>query len=370
MSSNRLVGLALLLTMAVAGCTGASQSAGLNTGVPQPTPQLGGGLQKTGASPQMVEPSVQLNPQVSPPPLIVEVAPDLVPDEPPPGRLTADEAQEKALGAMRAGRRSGVLRLTALRWDGLNHTWEAEFATPDGRSAAAPRSHPAPVPTGDPVLDRKQAHSWYTVTEAVLLVLDGSSGEVRGGGHRGGSVQPDRPDLEHYRGRIISGGEETRLQLIHPDGSPVGRELTTVLPASLFGENLAFWQVWYGTGRELEVWGLTGGDGVVVAHRIAMPNPPAENLLANALVRGLPLCPDCRLESAAESEVRFITPDASRERLQAWYRSHLPEYGWEPTGVPDRFASAAGPTWDLRVKAYSGGTAVTFIPSDTRSQAR
>lgn len=351
MSSNRRFGLGLVLMMAAAGCTGASQATARDTVVQKTPPRVDLGLH-------------QINPKVSPPPLVVEVVPDLVVDEPPSGNLSAADAQEKAISIMRAGSQSGVLRLTALRWDEPNHIWEAEFATPDGRSAAAPRSHPAPVPTGDPVLDRKQIRSWYTVTEAVFLALDGSSGEVRGGGHRGGSVQPDRPDLEQYLGRIVSGGEETRLQLIHPDGSPEGRELTVVLPASLFSDGLALWQVWYGTGRPLEVWGLTGGAGVVVAHKVTMPDPPKESLLANPLVQGLPLCPECHMESAAESVVRFVTTDPSWETLQAWYRSHLPEYGWKPTGASDQYASAAGPAWDLSVKAYAGGTAVTFTPAD------
>lgn len=353
MSSNRLVGLALLLLMTLTGCFGASQPTALGTG-----------LQSDG-TPPVANPGQILNPQVIPPPKIIVVAPDLVADESPPGSLTAAEAKEKALSLMQSGSRTGLLRLTALRWDDPNQTWEAEFATPDGRLATAPRSHPAPIPTGDQVLDRKQMHSWYTVTEAVFLTLDGTSGEVRGGGYRGGSVQPDRPDLEHYVGRIISGGEETRLQLTNPDGSPAGRELTVVLPDTLFSGGLALWQVWYGTGRELEVWGLTGGEGVVVAHKIAMASPPPENLLANALVRAFPLCPECHLESSPEAQVRFVTTDSSPERLQAWYRNLLPEYGWKPTRVPDQFASAAGPTWDLRVTAYSGGTAVTLTRVDS-----
>lgn len=92
--------------------------------------------------------------------------------------LTAAEAREKALSAMQSGGRAGLLRLTALRWDEANQTWEAEFATPDGRLTAAPRSYPAPGSAGDLVLDRKQARSMYAVTEAVTLILDGSSGRT------------------------------------------------------------------------------------------------------------------------------------------------------------------------------------------------
>lgn len=354
MSARRWWALGLALMMAVAGCTRTphTEEAPPPVADEQPGPTTGGQI------------GGQLNPQVNPPPLVVEVASDLAADGAPAGSLTAAGARARALSLMQSSGRAGLHRLTALRWDEVSATWEAEFATPDGRSVVAPLSHPAPVPTGDPVLDRKQARSWYSVTEAVTLVLDGSTGEVRGWGFRGGSVQPDHPDLEHYRGRIVSGGAETRLALIRPDGTPEGRELTVILPNSLFDGDLAFWHIWYGTGRELEVWGLTGAGSKVVAHRIAMPDPPPENLLTYAVVQGLPVCPECRMESAADRLVRFVTAERTPEDLEAWYRSHLPEYGWEPAGAEGRYASAAGLSWDLEVRAYSGGVAATFTRAD------
>ncbi|HYF92542.1 MAG TPA: hypothetical protein VD969_09845 [Symbiobacteriaceae bacterium] len=59
----------------------------------------------------------------------------------------------------------------------------------------------------------------------------------------------------------------------------------------LLDGDLVLWQLLYGQGRRVEVWGLTSSPGVVVAHRIAMPDPPAESLLASPLERGLPLYP-------------------------------------------------------------------------------
>lgn len=71
MSSNRLFGLGLLLLMAAAGCTGTSQS---TTQFEQP-PETPG---QSDVSSLTADPGQPLNPQVGPPPLVVEVAPDLV----------------------------------------------------------------------------------------------------------------------------------------------------------------------------------------------------------------------------------------------------------------------------------------------------
>jgi hypothetical protein len=106
--------------------------------------------------------------------------------------------------------------------------------------------------------------------------IDGMTGEVRGSGFASEQLQPDRPDLEHYRGLIVVGGEVLRLRLTGADGALVGRDIEVWVPEDLLNSDLAFWQLWYGQGRSIEVWGLTTSPGVVLAHRITMVEPPPE----------------------------------------------------------------------------------------------
>lgn len=207
-----------------------------------------------------------INPQVTPPPGMIKVADNLAEVAAPAGFITQAEAKAAALAAMGRSGRYGTLTLVAVTFDADNLMWEADFAT-DGRVAAAPRSHPAPASS-----DPEAQHSYMTVTTDLLVAVDGKTGEIRGGGFRGGAPDPSRPDLEHYRGRILTGGEQVTLQLLRSDGGAEGRVLTVAIPEGALPEGLAFWQMAGGTGRIMEVWGLTSAPGAVTAYRVSMPD--------------------------------------------------------------------------------------------------
>ena len=232
------------------------------------------------ASPAGTAPGARetVNPTIAPPPRNVAVAANLPKLEAPAGFLPREEAMAKALATVSRPGQYGPLILTALRFDEANAMWEAEFTT-DGRQPAAPRGHPLEHFSDDPVEQRRRAHSWVQVAEAITVALEGRTGEVVGGGFRGTAPMVDRPGLEHYRGRIITGGEVLQLQLTRADGSAYGRTLEVWVPQAALSGDLAFWQVWYGSGRMLDVWGLTARPGVVLAYKVAMPDPPPESVL-------------------------------------------------------------------------------------------
>ncbi|HWI63955.1 MAG TPA: hypothetical protein VNT75_19135, partial [Symbiobacteriaceae bacterium] len=256
----RIAAVALALVLALAGCTARS---------PAPVDQA-------------------LNPKVAPAPGGITVAPELAAVTPPPGMISQEEAKQIAL----ASRWDMPLVLSRMRFDEANGLWEVIFTT-DGRFAMQPRSHMAPPDTSsDPAEQRKAETSWFSIPTELNLAIDGRTGERWGGGFTAAAPDLTRKDLEHYRGRIIYGGEVVALRLTNPDGTWEGRTLMVDVPqAALTAAGPAFWQLKYGMGRLLDVWGLTGPQGRVVAYRLALADPPDERLLANRLVVNVPAMP-------------------------------------------------------------------------------
>ncbi len=299
------------------------------------------------------------NPEAAPPPVQVKVSEQLPVVEAPAGIITQTEAQNKAVAAMENRKWGGLLLLTELKFDALNKGWEAAFQT-DGRIPDRPRSHPYERLSDDPVQQRKLEHSWVSVAAELHVFIDGVSGEVRGGGFSGGKVQPARPDLEHYRGRIIDGGEVTRLQLTRVDGAPVGREIDVWVPQDLLGADLALWHLQYGHGRLVEVWGLTAAPGVVVAHRISMADLPPESLLAAPLADGLPIYPGAYIRPGDEKSTVLQTKGADAAAVRAWYLAQLPAYGWALTSTTDTYESVTGEKVRMTLAPQENGAVVTF----------
>lgn len=269
-------------------------------------------------SPEAAVLADNLNPEVTPPPADIKISPDLPAVAAPAGIITQAAARDKAVGAMQNRQWGGLLRLTDLRFDAANNMWEAEFQT-DGRIPGRPRSHPYVRLSDDPAEQRKLERSWVSVATHLHVAIDGVTGEVRGGGFRGGKVQPDRPDLEHYRGRIVTGGEVLRLRLTRADGSPTGRDIDVWVPQDLLGVGLSLWQLQYGQGRLVEVWGLTGSPGVVLAHRISMADPPPESLLAVPVVAGLPLYPGAIIRPGDDTSTVLESKGADIGTVRDWY---------------------------------------------------
>jgi hypothetical protein len=303
--------------------------------------------------------AVNLNPEVTPPKAQIQVAANLPVVEAPAGFITGAEARDKAVAAMQRREWGGLLLLTDLHFDAANKVWEASFQT-DGRIPGRPGSHPAEHRSDDPIEQRKLGHSWISVAGALDVTIDGVTGELRGGGFHGGKLQPDRPDLEHYRGRIITGGEVLKLRLTQADDTPTGRELEVWVPQALLGDKLALWQLQYGQGRTVEVWGLTNGPGVVLAHRITMTDPPPESLLAAPLVDDLPLYPGAYLRPSDGRKTVIQAQGADPTQVRDWYVKQLPLYGWKPGTTPDIFETAAWAKVRLDVTPTNDGVQVTF----------
>lgn len=298
-----------------------------------------------------------VNPTVTPPKGEIKVAPDLVVTNAPSdgGYLSAQDAQAKAIALMAKSHEYGVLTLSSLQFDLANKTWEAKFTT-DGRLAAAPRSHPAEFTSNDPVEQRRQAHSWTSIASTINIALDGTTGEPRGGGFSSAKAEPTRSDLEHYRGVILEGGEVVKLRLTKPDGSREGRDIEVSLPQDvLAAANLPLWQVQYGAGRQLEVWGLSGRPNVVVAYKVALKSPPPpESLLAAGLMYGVPLYPGAYIKDGA-----MVIKNGDLKGIQEWYATQLPLYGFQPAGPEGDFENAA---WDhirLSFATQDGAVAMT-----------
>lgn len=338
--SNRSLAALLIAAILAGGCAGAA-------------PEI-----RT-ESPRAAVAAEDLNPEITPPPVQVEVAANLPAVDAPDGFITQASARDTAIAAMQKRQWGGRLVLTALTFDTANKMWEAEFRT-DGRIPGRPRSHPYEHLSDDPVQRRRLEHSWVTVTTHLTMALDGVTGEIRGGGYRGGKAQPDRPDLEHYRGVIVTGGEVLTLRLIRADGTATGRDLEVWVPNDLLGAGLSLWQLRYGHGRTVDIWGLTASPGVVLAHRIAMADPPPESLLAAPLAGALPLYPEAYIHHSDENTTVFLAPGADLAQARAWYAGRLPAYGWNPAAAADTYESAAWEKVRLELATEESGVKVTF----------
>lgn len=389
------VGAAMCLVAVVASCTGRSPHPGGGTEVGAGTLQQGpagergpgqGPIQTPGREPVQAGPTVSLmghvhaaspavpgelanlpadpalNPRVTPPVASVTVSPELPRVEAPPGMISQQEAIEKAVAIER--KMGAVLVLADMRFDQQNNGWELRFRT-DERIAAAPRSHPPETMSPDPIERRKQRRSWFSLATELHLFLDGRTGEVRGSGFRGGRIDPDHPDLEHYRGRIVIGGDTVVLRLINQDGSPEGRDLAVDIPQDALG-GLAVWHLEYGVGRILDVWGLTGPGGRVVAYRVAMPDPPDETLLRYGLVAGVPMYPEAVERPGADGRRALLAPRATAAEVLAWYRAQMPVYGWRRLAVAQgpanavQFQNTAGMVVEVSASEEGGGTLITL----------
>lgn len=345
-----LATLVLLIPMSVlAGCTVASKTAP-GTAAPSGGAAQPAGAARSGDVPLPADLAVlptdpALNPRVTPPAPSVTVASDLPFVEAPPGMVSQQESVQKAVAAAHYPM---PVVLTRLDFDTANGMWMAHFST-GGRVAMAPASHPAPARVSDdPAEQRKDEYSWYSIASEVTLALDGRTGEVRGGGFSGGAPGLSRTDLEHYRGRILTGGEEVVLRLINQDGSPEGRDLMVDVPNGALTNGLALWQLTYGMGRVLDVWGLTGPEGRVAAYRLSLPHPPDEALLANRLVASVPVYRGAYDQPDQASRRLLLAQGATVSQVAAWYKASMPAYGWGPASpagaAPEsaRFRSSMG----------------------------
>lgn len=360
----------ILLTLTgllASACTVAGRPAPPGPGSAEP----GGPATRTGATPGAVPPAAaepDLNPHVRLPDGPVKIAPNLPQHETPPGWLSQDEIIRRALETVAGdGKEHGYLTLSSVSIE--NGMWVVDFDT-DGRRACAPRSHPAPMySTDDPAERRRQEKSWASICQTVSTAFEGVTGEVRGGGFRGGLLNPSRPDLEHYRGYILTGGADLKLRLVNPGGAREGRDMDVTVPQqALDASGLSLWQLQYGTGRILDVWGLSGSPGSVAAYRLAMDDPPPESLLQAGLIEGLPQYPGAYISPGRQpGHLDLKVKDADPEAVDRWYAEHLPAYGWTLSNVAEgpgwlgRYRSAAWESLLVGVGPQDGGVLISFI---------
>lgn len=78
--------------------------------------------------------------------------------------------------------------------------------------------------------DRKGAYSHVAPVEQLTVQIIGATGEIYGTGSTGGALVSGRTDLEHYRGFIVSGGQQTTLRLVRADSGREGRDLVVRRP--------------------------------------------------------------------------------------------------------------------------------------------
>lgn len=300
------VAAVLLLGLAVAGVTyGHLRAGGQNGG-------------------HAVVPPAQddLNPHVSPPATFVTVAPDLPQLTPPAGSKPQEQIIAAAMDAVsRSGmHRGGQLTLTQISLEG--ELWDLEFQG-DGRTYTF--SH-GPRPQ-DP---RRGAYSHVTPLGKVTVDVRGSTGEIYGIGQTGAPPITNRKDMEHYRGYIVTGGEQVSLRLVRADGGREGRDLTVwVTGESLRAGGLELWQLNYGVGKQIDVWGLTVATGEVLAYRVQMSDRPSEALLDHDVLNGIPLPDGAQVSTRGYDRAEFTLDGYTLSALKAWYEAQLPRYGWQ-----------------------------------------
>ncbi|HEY3366750.1 MAG TPA: hypothetical protein VGK74_16995 [Symbiobacteriaceae bacterium] len=314
---RKIAPILVLIALVAWGCTNAG-----SRGKAVPNPDMASAVAAPGGD-------SKLNPHVTVGPGTVKITPDLPTVTPPAGWLSQAEIQQKAMNAVSAnGGPGGMLTLTAIRPDEPNGLWVVEFAT-DGRQVSGPHSHPALTNwPKDPVEQRKAGTSDVRILSAITYAFDARTGEGRGGGFRGGAPDLSRSDLEHYRGRIVSAGLNVQLRLTRPDGTRDGRDLDVWVPQEALGNRLSLWQLKYGAGRQLEVWGLTGRPATIAAYRLSMVDPPGEELLQNDLVGDVPAYPEAAYGPDPEGWMSFVAKNSTPDQVWDWYAKQMPKYGW------------------------------------------
>ncbi|MFZ5815934.1 MAG: hypothetical protein ACOY93_11595 [Bacillota bacterium] len=311
--------------------------------------------------PAVVDPPAeeQLNPHVAPPAPRVVVAPDLQ-------GLTPPQEEVIAIASSSLGAQGGQLTLSQIALaDGL---WRLEFRG-DGR--AFTRSG-GPMP-----LDRRKgAYSHIVPVDRISYEIDAASGEIRSTETRGAAIDTQRTDLERYRGYVVEGGERTILRLVKADGSREGRDLTVWVPGQALTESgLDLWHLAYGTGRVVDVWGLTSGPGEVLAYRIKMEERPSEAVLDHDLIHGIPLPEAAKATRAIYQDgAGYLLEGYTVDSLIAWYMEQMPRYGWD-SGKPmfsrgeSRVVQFEHPGWEfvsLAVLPYEKGVQFTLSWGMTR----
>lgn len=277
-----------------------------------------------------------LNPHVAPPSPRVVI---------PPGVTPADMPQDfiaRAAEFCGHSAQGGQLTLTSAQRDGS--LWAFTFQG-DGRAITFSEG---PGPARGP----KEEASHVQVVGQVILRLDGKTGELYARELSGGGIRPLPAGLEHYRGRIVQGGEQTILRLIRPDGGPDGRELVVWIPGrAVNGGAPALWHLTYGNGRVVDLWGLTSAPDEVVAYRLLMPNPPGEELTQHRLFKGVPLHPGAvSAKGMWQDRGVFVIKQIPWEQVRDWYVEEMPRYGWSPVRG-DQVASGGEYRWSFRSEA-------------------
>jgi hypothetical protein len=264
-----------------------------------------------------------LNLVVNPPTPHVVVAPGLPVLTPPEGSLTQAQIIAAGIAAVNKATAMGGGQLTLSSIALVDGRWALTFRG-DGRAftfSGGPR----------PSDSRKGVYSHVAPVDQLTYKIIGATGEIYGTGSTGGALATSRTDLEHYRGFIISGGEQTTLRLVRADGGREGRDLVVWMPGQALSESgLDLWHLNYGTGRLIDVWGLTTAPGEVLAYRLAMTDRPGEALLDHDLIHGIPLPDGVKPTTAIfQSVLGYRLEGATVASLKAWYEEQMPRYGWQ-----------------------------------------
>jgi hypothetical protein len=273
--------------------------------------------------------SEELNPRVAAPAPRVVIAPGLPSLTPPPGSLTQEQivAAGVALLEKGTGVHGGQMTLTGISL--VDGRWELEFRG-DGRAiwfSSGPRPQ-------DP---RKGVYSHVVSVGRLTCQLSAATGELYATGITGSAPNLDKDLLEHYRGYIVSGGDQMTVRLVRADGSREGRDLTVwVTGQALQQSGLELWQLNYGVGRAVDIWGVTIAPGEVLADRLEMPDRPGEELLAHDVIHGIPR-PDGAMPTKGiyRDGAGYTLAGATVESLTAWYSEQMPKYGWEWGKAPE-----------------------------------
>ncbi|MDF2629269.1 MAG: hypothetical protein K0R39_3100 [Symbiobacteriaceae bacterium] len=314
---------------------------------PQPT---GDGVDQV-TPPPMID---DLNPLAPPPVPRVVLAPDLPAVTPPEGSLPLAQIIDAAVAEVSKDSqvRGGQLTLSHIALVGGR--WELSFQG-DGRAYSF-SGGPAPIDS------RKGAYSHVVPLREITLQLTPTTGEIYGARVTGAPLAAGRTDLEHYRGYIVSGGQQTTLRLVRADGGREGRDLVIWVPGQALKESgLDLWHLNYGTGRLIDVWGLTTAPREVLAYRIEMKERPDEALLVNDLIHGIPVPDGAQANRGIRGNgERFTLEGHTVASLAAWYAEQMPEYGWE-VGKP--LTPASGEAKVLRFVILGWQAAeITILP--------
>jgi hypothetical protein len=324
-------------------------------------PALRGRLQGPPPPAQPTQSVNRLRPAPSPQ---VIIPPDRPPVTPPAGFLPQADAEAKAVALLRDQTQAlGQFELTRARIEGdlWLFTFTARLPMPNLTSGGKRQA-------STPILEQRSPLSFLSEIE---IGLNGPTGERYSVQQHGGTLGATPPNLELLEGRLVTGGAQSTLRLFRPDGRPEADLRLYVPEQALLAGGLRYWELLYGSGKRVKVWGQTIGERAVLAYKVQWLDPAPEPVLtAIDLSNGIPIMPGG--EQISGTQFRYAGSD--RGAAVAWYFTQMERYGWHlVAGVPRSAESAINLIFQnqaqreatVRIHEVDGGVEIELTATDT-----